>query len=103
MANGFSNGVHRPRHDQINSELPEFGTGTARIAVHAVTALEPRTGLQSIRPDQPRIHGERQRGVGKAGMRTDLFLTIALALQQLAEFDLAGTVIFVDRVDTDRF
>ena len=36
--------VHRPRHDQIDAELPEFGARAARIAVDAVAGA---AGLQA--------------------------------------------------------
>src|SRR5215472_1848941 len=96
MAGSFSDRVDRSHHNQVDTELPEFGTRSARVAVGAVA------WLQSIGPHKVRVHGERQRSVGEPGMRADFLLAVAPACQQPAEFALAGPVIFLDAVDTDR-
>jgi len=67
MAGGLSNRVHRPRHDQIDTELPEFGTRPARVALDTVARL------QTIGTHQARVGGERQRSVREARMSTDFF------------------------------
>src|SRR5207245_2381748 len=100
VAGGRSNGVHGPRHDQINTELPELGTRLAGIPVRAVAALELGAMPQAIGPHETRVHSERQGGVGKAGMGTDFFLAKVLALQQPGEFALACAVIFLDGMHT---
>ena len=96
MAGGLSNRVHRPRHDQIDAELPEFGTRPPRVAFGTVA------GLQAIGADQARVGGERQRSVRKTGMGADFFFAIPFACQQPAEFAFARPVIFRDAVDADR-
>ena len=95
MAGGVSNRVHRPRHDQINAELTEFGARPAGISVGAVA------WLQAIGAHQARVHREHQRGIGETGVGPDFLFAETLARQQPAEFALAGPVIFLDAVDAD--
>jgi len=72
--NGLSNGVDRPRHDQIDAELPELGARPSRISVHALARP------QAIGTDEAGVYGQHQRGVGETGMGADLILAIAFAL-----------------------
>ncbi len=56
---------------------------------------------QAIAADQAGVHSKHQRGVGEAGMGADFLFAIALALEQLSEFRLAGAVVFLDGVHAD--
>src|SRR5271169_779213 len=53
LGDGLSNGVHRPRHDQIHTELTEFGIRSTRIPMHALTRP------QAIGADQTGVDRER--------------------------------------------
>src|SRR6516164_11829561 len=92
---GLFNGVDRPRHDQVHTELSQLRVRAPRVAVHAVA------GLQPIRPDQTRIDGEHQRGVGETGMGSDFLLAVAPTLQQPREFRLARAIILLDGMGVD--
>src|SRR5512139_827082 len=58
--------------DRSDTELAGFRAGATRIAVDAVGAGEPRAVVQPIGADECGVDGERERGVGNAGMHADL-------------------------------
>ena len=45
VADGLSNSVRGPRHDQVNAELPEFCAGAAGVSIDAASARWLGAGL----------------------------------------------------------
>src|ERR1700755_1731972 len=95
MIGALSNRVHRTRYNQIDAQLPEFGTRPARVATSAVAWPE------AVDPNQVRVDGERQRGVSETGMSANFLFAKTLARQQSAEFALTRLIVFRDAVNTD--
>ena len=69
------------RDDQVDAGPAGGRAGTARIAVHAVGRAERAAVVQERRADELLVDGERQRGVGGAGVRADLGVAEALLAQ----------------------
>src|SRR5436190_15487306 len=87
----------RARDDQVDAGAPGRRAGATRIAVHAVGRAEGAAVAQQCRANELLVNGERQRGVGGAGVRADLGIGQALLAQGLREVALGDAVVLLDR------
>ena len=88
----------RLAHDSVHAKLAEIRARPPRVAVNSVGGDETLVRSQAIRPDQARIGGEHERGIGEAGMGADFGRAEAVALQGPDVGRFAGAVVFQDRM-----
>src|SRR5262245_56407444 len=96
MRHGGANGGDGLRDDGIYTFSAERRARAARVAGDA------GTGRQAVAAHEPRIHRERERGVGKPRVHADLLGGIALALERVRESRGRRAIVVGNRVRTHR-
>src|SRR5205823_13649373 len=72
-------------HDEVRPEPAELGARAARVTLDAADGAGRRLGEQRAHPHQPRVEGERERGIGQRGVVAELLGPVAARLQDVTK------------------